>query len=252
MGSVVRRARGGRAGGRAPGRAVVLDGTGARSCRPVPCRADHPWDPCRTSNPWSRNRRRGDAARAPGRVRPGYGGGAGPGDVAGRGGRQPRPDPARERGLRAARPVHRPGRRRAVVRPAGADPHPRVHQAAQPARRRAGHGPGLHPVPAALAARHRRYPARGQPRRAGRGRAAAGLRAGRRGLGEGHLPGPGHRVPPGMAGRGVPGRRRHLGPAVGPRRRGRTAPARRHPVPGHADHPDDPRRPAVAAAGGPR
>ena len=141
---------------------------------------------------------------------------------------------------------------RAVVRPAGADPHPRVHQAAQAARGRAGHGPRLHPVPAALAARHRRHPAGGQPRRAGRGGAAAGLRAGRRGLGEGRLPGPGDRIPTGVAGRGMPGRRRRLGPALGPRRCGRAAPAGRRPVPGHPGHPDHPRRPAVAAAGGPR
>ena len=42
------------------------------------------------------------------------------------------------------------------------------------------------------------------------------------------------------------------GAAVGPRRGGRAAPARRGPVPGHPGHPDHPRRPAVAAAGGPR
>ena len=126
---------------------------------PVPRRADlRDGARCRRSSHGRRDRGGGDAARAPGRVGAGYGGGAGPGDVAGRGGRRPGPDPAGERGLRAARPVHRPGRSRAVVRPAGADPHPRVHQAAQAARGRAGHGPRLHPVPAALAARHRRTP----------------------------------------------------------------------------------------------
>src|SRR4029077_4456737 len=64
-------------------------------------------------------------------------------------------------------------------------------------------------------------------------------------LGEGGLEGGGPvgRVP----GRGVPG-----GRALAPRRPGRAAPARRVPVPAHAVHPDDPRRPAVAAAGGPR
>ena len=47
--------------------------------------------------------------------------------------------------------------------------------------------------------------------------------------------------------------RHRLGPAVGARRAGRTAPPRRpDPVPGHPDHADDPRRPALAAAGGPR
>ena len=97
------------------------------------------------------------------------------------------------------------------------------------------------------------HPAGGQPRRARRGRAAAGVRAGRRGLGEGRPGGPGGRLPQGVAGRGVPGRRRRLGPAVGPRRAGRAAPARRaDPVPGDPDHADDPGRPAVAAAGGPR
>ena len=96
------------------------------------------------------------------------------------------------------------------------------------------------------------HPAGGQPGRARRGGAVAGLRAGRRGLGEGDLPGPGDRVPPGVAGRGVPGRRRRLGPAFGPRRGGRAAPARRGAVPGHPGHPDHSRRPAVAAAGGPR
>ena len=97
------------------------------------------------------------------------------------------------------------------------------------------------------------HPAGGQPRRARRGGAAAGLRAGRRGLGEGGLPGPGDRIPPGVAGRGMPGRRRRLGPALGPRRCGRAAPtAAGGPVPGHPGHPDHPRRPAVAAAGGPR
>ena len=168
-------------------------------------------------------------------------------------GRDPRPHPPGERRLRAAGPLHRSGRSRGVLRPAGADSHPRVHPAAQAARGRAGHGPGLHALPAALAARHPGYQAGRHPRRARGGRAAAGLRACGRGLGEGHLPGAGDRVPPGMAGRGVPGRRHRLGPAVGARRAGRTTPPRRpDPVPGHPGHPDDPRRPAVAAAGGPR
>ena len=47
------------------------------------------------------------------------------------------------------------------------------------------------------------------------------LAAGR--LGEGHPAGPGDRLPQGMAGRGVPGRRRRLGPAVGARREPRTS-----------------------------
>ena len=218
---------------RPAGRSVVCYRTGAASRRPVPRRVDlRDGAPAAGQAHGRRNRGGGDAARAPGRVGTGYGGGAGPGDVAGRGGCEHGPDPAGERGLRAARPVHRPGRSRAVVRPAGADPHPRVHQAAQTARGRAGHGPRLHPVPAALAARHRRHPAGGQPRRAGRGGAAAGFRAGRRGLGEGRVPGPGDRIPPGVAGRGMPGRRRRLGPALGPRRDGRAAPAGRAPRPG--------------------
>ena len=147
----------------------------------------------------------------------------------------------------------RSGRSRGVLRPAGTDPHPRVHQAAEAARGRAGHVPGLHAVPAALAACHPGYPAGRHPRRALGGRAAAGLRARGRGLGEGHLPGAGDRVPPGVAGRGVPGRRHRVGPAIGPRRAGRSAPPRRlDSFPGHPGHADDPRRPAVAAAGGPR
>ena len=192
-----------------------------------------------------------DASRPPGRPGSVHGGGPGPGHRAEGLGRHARAHPAGERRLRAAGAVH--GRSRGILRPAGADPHPRVHQAAQAARGRAGHRPGLHAVPAALAACHPGYPAGRQPRRALGGRAAAGLRARRRGLGEGHLPGTGDRVPPGVAGRGVPGRRHRLGAAVGARRAGRAAPPRRpDPLPGHPGHHDDPRRPAVAAAGGPR
>ena len=158
----------------------------------------------------------GDAARAPGRVRAVHRGRPGPGHRPAETGRDPGADPAGERGFRAARPLHgRPAG--GILRPPDPDPHPRVHPAAQAERGRAGHAPGLHAVPAALAARHRGYPAGRQPRRARGGRAAAGLRAGRRGLGEGHLPGAGDRVPPGVAGRGVPGRRHRLGPALGPR-----------------------------------
>ena len=86
--------------------------------------------------------------------------------------------PARGRGLRAARPLHRAGRGRGVVRPAAAGPHPRLHAAAPPQRDRAGHGrdfmrfllrwqhvaPGTQP--------------RGPAGRGRRHRAAPGLRAG--------------------------------------------------------------------------
>ncbi len=146
-----------------------------------------------------------------------------------------------------------PDGRGGVVRAAGADPDPRLQPAAEAARGRAGDGPGLHAVPAALAARHPGHQAGGQPGRAGGGRAAAGIRAGRRRLGEGRPPGPGDRVPQGMAGRGVPGRRRGVGPAVRARLRalGRVAQPGPDPVPGHPDHADDPRRPALAAGGGP-
>ena len=157
----------------------------------------------------------GNAPRAPGRVGAVYRGWPGPGHGPGRVRRVAGPGPAGDGGVRAAGTLHRPGRGWGrVVRAAGADPDPRLHPAAKTARGRAGDGPGLHAVPAALAARHPGYQARGQPGRAGRGRAAAGLRACRRGLGESRPAGPGHRLPQGMAGRGVPGRRGRLGPAV--------------------------------------
>ena len=157
----------------------------------------------------------GNAPRAPGRVGAVYRGWPGPGHGPGGVRRVAGPGPAGDGGVRAAGTLHRPGRGwGGVVRAAGADPDPRLHPAAETARGRAGDGPGLHAVPAALAARHPGYQARGQPGRAGRGRAAAGLRARGRGLGESRAAGPGHRLPQGMAGRGGPGRRGGVGPAV--------------------------------------
>ncbi len=198
-------------------------------------------------------RRGRTAPRSPRRTRARHGGRPGPGHRVAGAGRHARSHPPGRGGFRAAGPLQRPGRNRGVLRPPAADQDPRLHPAAEKAGDRASHGAGFHPVPAPLAACHPRHQARGQPGRAGRRRAAAGLRAGRRRLGEGHLPRPGDRLPPGMAGRGVPGRRRRLGTALGPRGRRRTSPPRRaDPVPGHPDHPDDPRRPGLATAGGAR
>ena len=116
------------------GRPMVSGRTGAPPRGPVPRRQDGGDGAVAAGQAdGTGNRGGGDAARAPGRVRAEHGRTAGPGDRAGRPGRQPGADPAGDRGLRAARPVHRPGRRGGMVRPAGADPHPRVHQAAQAA-----------------------------------------------------------------------------------------------------------------------
>ena len=174
-----------------------------------------------------------------------------------------RAGPAGGRGLRGPRQVHRAGCAGGVLRPAAAGPGARLYPAAAAPRDRAGQRPGLHAVPAPLAARGPGHPARGPVRRDQRGRAVAGLRAGRRGLGEPRADGPGGRLPPGLAGRPVHLRAGQLGAAVGARRRsGASATAWRNgpesqaqragPVPGHPDHADHPGRPALAAPGGPR
>ena len=173
--------------------------------------------------------------------RPGWPAGRGPGAA-----------PAGDRGVRAARPVHRPGRRGGILRPAAADPHPRLHQPAQAARGRAGHGAGLHAVPAALAARHP-----GTRREGSRGVLAVveqlqGFELAAGAWEKAVLPArvTGYRrewldevcLDGGVAW----GRLSVRGDADELPSRGGGA------VPGHADHPDHPGRPAVAAAGGPR
>ena len=107
-----------------------------------------------------------------------------------------RAGPAGGRGLRGPRQVHRAGCAGGVLRPAAAGPGARLHPAAAAPGDRAGQRPGLHAVPAPLAARGPGHPARGPVRRDQRGRAAAGLRAGRRGLGEPRAGRPGDRLPP--------------------------------------------------------
>jgi Lhr-like helicases len=91
VGRMVHRARGGRAGGQLPAglwcateRVPLLAGL-------YPAEWTFAMAPLPRVKPMEAETGGGDAARAPGRVGTGYGGGAGPGDVAGRGGREPWP-----------------------------------------------------------------------------------------------------------------------------------------------------------------
>ena len=142
------------------------------------------------------------------------------------------------RGVRDPRAVQRDGWRRGVLFPPSAGADPRLHQAAPPARSRAGDRAGLHAVPAALAARRGRDQAGGAVRGAGRHRAAAGFRAGHRGVGELDPGRAGGRLPAGLAGRAVHVRAGVLGPAVDPGHRAgrRAAPGRDGAISGDADH----------------
>ena len=107
-----------------------------------------------------------------------------------------RPAPARGAGRDHARTVHpgraqrrrrvrRPRRQtgRRVLRPPPARTHPPLHDRPPARRNRAGLGPALPPLPAALAASHPRYPAPGQGRRSRGDSSPAGLRGARRRLG---------------------------------------------------------------------
>ena len=160
---------------------------------------------------------------------------------------------ARARGLRAAGPLH-PGRADddRVGGAPPARPHALVLAPHPPRRRRAGHRPGLHALPAALAARRARHPARGRRRAARRARAAPGLRGrrGRRGspsCSRAAL----RRYDPAWLDRLCHDGEVALAAAHAAGRDDADAPAGRA-VEGHADLGGVPRRPAVAARSGPR
>ena len=192
---------GGRAGGhaaRARRRPVVRGRAQAPAGGAVPRSHGDARSPFPGRGRGARPRRggRADAARSPGVPGPVHRGRPVACDRAGRVRRAARAGPAGDRGLRAAGALHRPGQLGRVLRPAGAGPHPRLHPGAQAPRDRAGHRPGLHAVPAALAARHAGQQARGPLRRGPRDRAAAGIRAGRGRLG----------IDPGRPDRGLPHR----------------------------------------------
>ena len=136
-----------------------------------------------------------------------------------------RPAPARGAGRDHARPVHprraqhlrrltRPTRQagRRVLRPPPARPHPPLHDRPPARRDRAGLGPALPPLPAALAAPHPRHTAPGQGRRSRRDSPPARLRSARRRLGARPARAPRLRLPRGLARRTLPLRRRDLGP----------------------------------------
>ncbi len=107
----------------------------------------------------------------------------------------------------------------------------RMHSYSRRSRResvRAGHRPGLHALPAALAARRARHPAGRRRRLVAGHRAVAGLRSGGRGLGARAAGPPTAPLQPGLAGPAVPRRRGGLAaprsPGPGPTPTARWAP----------------------------
>ena len=153
-------------------------------------------------------------------------------------------------------------RRGRVLRPPAARAHPPRDPRPAAPRDRSRHRPGLHALPAALAARRPRHAARGARRRAPGRRAARRLRGPGRQLGAGPAARPRRGLRPELARRALPRRGRRLGPPraaarARERRGGRAAAQRRLPEAQLAcdeGHPGDARRarrPPDAAHGRP-